>query len=55
MTTQTAQTETLPRKIIVLQIARQSKKMNAHKGIPQFTLTKDDAYLVAEKVMDRIV
>jgi hypothetical protein len=54
MLDQTTQTKTLPRKIAVLQIAGQCKKMKAHKEIPQLTLTEDDAELIAEKVQDRM-
>jgi hypothetical protein len=50
---QTAQTNTLPRKRTVLQTTRQCKKMKAHKGILELTLTEDDAELVGENVQDR--
>jgi hypothetical protein len=31
-------------------VSRQRKKMKVHKGIPELTITKDDAELVIEKV-----
>jgi hypothetical protein len=48
----TMQTETLPMKRTILQSGGQCKKMKVHKGVPELTLTEDDAELVAEKVQD---
>jgi hypothetical protein len=45
----------MPMKRTLLKIAGQCKKMKTHKGVPEFTITKNDTELVAKKVQYRIV
>jgi hypothetical protein len=47
------QTETTPKRISMMKIGGQCKKMRVHKETPQLTITEDDAELVADKVQDR--
>jgi hypothetical protein len=48
------QTETLPKKRTMLQEGGQRKNMKAHKDVPEFTITEDDAEMVEEKVQDHV-
>jgi hypothetical protein len=48
----TEKTESRPPKRTILQSGGVCKKMKVHKEVPQYTITKDDAELVMEKVQD---
>jgi NACalpha-BTF3-like transcription factor len=47
-------TQPRPLKRMIIQSSGARKKMKAHKAVPKYTITEDDAELVVEKVHDRV-
>jgi hypothetical protein len=48
-------TQSRPPKRMVVQTGGACKKMKVHKEVPEYTITKDDAELVTERVQDHTI